>query len=258
MKLKSHVKVALNRLFRPLDNQLVHVRYASRVEELELIDYVTEHSSDLLGLVLAARQALGRDCTFVQIGANDGVYYDPYRAHILERGLQGVLVEPLPWVFERLKENYQGVPGLRFANVAIGAKSGDLEMFRMIQTGAHYRPDFDDMTSSSRAAAEDMIRRLNLQARIETLTVPCLTLEDLIRQEGIARPSFLWIDVEGGEWEIFRTIDFESWRPAYIQFEHVNLDRDTLQTCYKLLHEHGYGLTRVHLDTIAIHQDACK
>ncbi len=40
---------------------------------------------------------------FIQVGANDGVLDDPIRALILEYRLAGLLIEPLPDIFEKLK-----------------------------------------------------------------------------------------------------------------------------------------------------------
>ncbi len=41
--------------------------------------------------------------TFVQIGANDGVWNDPIEPYLRGEKWRGVLVEPVPYVFARLK-----------------------------------------------------------------------------------------------------------------------------------------------------------
>src|SRR5438552_16548503 len=46
----------------------------------------------------------------VQVGAHDGAVVDPLRAELVYRRWRGVLVEPVPYVFERLRANYEGNP----------------------------------------------------------------------------------------------------------------------------------------------------
>ena len=52
---------------------------------------------------------------FIQIGANLGNNpYDIIWRLVRERNWSGVLVEPLPHIFQQLKENYADVPNLHF------------------------------------------------------------------------------------------------------------------------------------------------
>src|SRR5262245_48292496 len=61
--------------------------------------------------------------TFIQIGANDGLRNDPIREFIVRDAWTGVLVEPLPDVFDLLKKNYSGraAARLEFVNAAISS-----------------------------------------------------------------------------------------------------------------------------------------
>ena len=59
---------------------------------------------------------------FVQLGANDGILCEGYglRSILLEQKHNAILVEPLPEVFERCKENYKDANStLYFENIAI-------------------------------------------------------------------------------------------------------------------------------------------
>lgn len=46
---------------------------------------------------------------FVEIGANDGEQHDHLRPLILGEEWRGIMVEPVPYVFERLRQNYDRV-----------------------------------------------------------------------------------------------------------------------------------------------------
>src|SRR4051812_34422848 len=85
-------------------------------------------SDVLLKMVLSGGKT--QDFTFIQIGANDGVSNDPIRRYVVEYGFKGVLIEPQPDVFTRLKANYSGMPGITFENAAIAACDGEIEMYR--------------------------------------------------------------------------------------------------------------------------------
>jgi len=63
----------------------------------------------------------GSAIKFLQIGANDGLRNDPIREHILRNQWDGVLVEPIPGIFEILVNNYNKLPELEFVNAAISS-----------------------------------------------------------------------------------------------------------------------------------------
>ena len=49
-------------------------------------------------------QRYNQPLSFIQVGANDGVYGDPLRSYVRRFGWKGILVEPQQDVFERLVE----------------------------------------------------------------------------------------------------------------------------------------------------------
>jgi hypothetical protein len=61
----------------------------------------------------------------VQIGSNDGNAGDPIRSLVLQNpSWVALFVEPVPFLFERLRQNYSDSPRFRFENVAIGERPG--------------------------------------------------------------------------------------------------------------------------------------
>lgn len=60
---------------------------------------------------------------FIQVGSNDGVTGDPINCFVNNYNWQGVLVEPIPFLFEKLKINYdQRKENLQFLNCAVSAE----------------------------------------------------------------------------------------------------------------------------------------
>src|SRR3989344_626219 len=65
-----------------------------------------------------------RNVFFIQIGANDGMKFDSTYLYVKKYNWRGILVEPVGYVFEKLKDNYRSVNGLIFENAAIGERDG--------------------------------------------------------------------------------------------------------------------------------------
>ena len=66
------------------------------------------------------------NCQFIQVGANDGSLNDPLRKFVIKKFLKGVMIEPQPEIFEKLKNNYEkfDLDGILFENIAIDNDSG--------------------------------------------------------------------------------------------------------------------------------------
>src|SRR5271155_2568223 len=103
---------------------------ASQVFGYELKPHLSHQAPSIDILDLAIRDLMARepDIFFLQIGAHDGVSYDPIHNYIAKHHWKGLLVEPQPAVFQKLKENYAGEKQLLFENSAIAQQDGTLEL----------------------------------------------------------------------------------------------------------------------------------
>jgi hypothetical protein len=70
-----------------------------------------------------------RSFFFLQVGALDGVVDDPLHRYVRARNWHGILVEPQPFHFRRLVENYAGLEDLRFVNAAITEQVGLRDLY---------------------------------------------------------------------------------------------------------------------------------
>lgn len=194
---------------------------------------------DVFRLAVEALMAKrGDGLRFVQIGANDGVFSDPIREYILARGWHGVLVEPQPDVFERLKLNYPGAADrLTFEQVAIGPE-GTLTLYRPPKGKA------DDwglsvVSADPRVAA----RSLHISHdQLERIEVPSIPLSALMERHGIEQLDVLQIDVEGLDWQVLQTLDFDRLRPTLIQFESGHMPRSQITEAVHELNARGYDV----------------
>src|SRR5262249_47535508 len=84
----------------------------------------------------------GKPAVVIKVGANDGLQGDPIAELIRQNSIWDVLfIEPLPHIFRRLIENYQGSPQYRFENVAISWKRGARRMYYVSDGIKRIRPN---------------------------------------------------------------------------------------------------------------------
>ncbi|MFM7683833.1 MAG: hypothetical protein ACKO7P_13995, partial [Bacteroidota bacterium] len=62
---------------------------------------------------------LPEDVFFVEIGANDGVDFDPIYQAVIKKKWSGVYIEPQKSVFMKLQSNFLGCENIYFENIAI-------------------------------------------------------------------------------------------------------------------------------------------
>jgi FkbM family methyltransferase len=138
---------------------------------------------------------------FIEIGANDGVEDDHLRPFIVENEWSGIMVEPVPHLFERLRRNYAGLERVVLENVAIADRDGRVPFYHPPEG------DFDKIGSFSRETTLRLARALqfpDLDDRIVTTEVPCLSFESLCRRHHVERLDLLVVDTEGYDFEILK------------------------------------------------------
>lgn len=183
----------------------------------------------------------GTAITFVQVGANDGVFVDPLRPFIAKYPWRGILVEPQPDVFERLVNNYRPYADrLIFENVAISEDKSGLILYRapqgLVKDGVY-------ASSVASSDASTAAKQLGIAVKnLEKVVAPCLTLDELVAKHGFSSIQILQIDVEGYDWQVLRTLDLKLTMPSIIQFESGHLTRADCNKTVDHLTRHGYEI----------------
>lgn len=170
--------------------------------------------------------------TFIQVGASDGLRWDPLRKHIIKNRWQGTFVEPLPPVFELLKNNYRYLTkrqNLTFVNAATSSEAGGGLTFWACSREFLSKLDVDQalywlrMSSLQREFIEEKLRVIaghpSPSDSVESVDAPIITLADVVEQnfEGEA-PDLLFIDAEGHDDAVIYGYDFKSGKPRWIVF----------------------------------------
>jgi FkbM family methyltransferase len=195
----------------------------------------------LIALVAATRPT----ATFIQVGSNDGEQQDPLRSAILSRSWSGIMVEPVPYVFERLRANYGHLERLSLENVAIGAVDGTATLYHLAQA----RPDelaslprwYDALGSFSRDVVRSHASYIpDIEDRIVETPVRVLRFDTLCRIHAIETLDVLHIDTEGHDYEILKLVDLEHLKPLVVIYEHIHLSPADAAACAALVARFGY------------------
>ena len=197
---------------------------------------------------------------FVKIGANDGITGDPcsdiFLAHTNWRGL---LIEPVPYCFERLQENFRDSRRFRLEQVAIGATAGEATFYYVDEKAVRDLPWlpswFDQLGSFDR---RHIVKHLDgaLEPFILECKVQVRPLSDILLRNGIQEVHLLHVDTEGHDYEVLKTVDFAQHPPLSIFVEHKHLPESQKSGMLHLLHHHGYFVRDCGSDYFAVHQVA--
>lgn len=194
--------------------------------------------------------------SFVQVGSNDGVKFDPICLQVRTRGWTGVMVEPVPYLFERLEANHGGGRRVRLENAAVADRTGTQPFYFLARSsgGEPALPDWYDALGSFRRDVVLSHREHipDIDDRLRVLDVPCLTFEDLCRKHALTRLDLVHVDTEGYDYEVLKQVDLGRWAPAVVLYEHKHLRPDERTAAERLLEEHGYDRVSDDTDTLAV------
>jgi FkbM family methyltransferase len=142
---------------------------------------------------------LGPRSVIVDLGANKGEFAN---AMAQQFGCRVYSVEASPETFNRIQDG----PLIRKFNAAICGSSGPVKL---------------NVSSNSEATS---LKRLNSFDYVDVVTVPGLTLNEFLKNNGIAKIDLLKVDIEGAEIEMFNscpddflrsidqiTVEFHEW-----------------------------------------------
>ena len=208
----------------------------------------------------------GKDFFFIQIGANDGITGDNLTRYIKKYNWKGILVEPVPFVFERLKINYRDFSNLIFENSAISTHTGFAKFYSIAERDLnnnnlfeHYN-DFkiDQLSSFEKATLmKHTYMHPDFQNLIIETEIATLNITDLLSKHNVEKIDLLQIDTEGFDFKLLISIDFHKVSPSILIFEHQHMKQEDYKKLLNKLKKYGYKNYKYNWDTVSIKTIEC-
>lgn len=195
--------------------------------------------------------------SYLQIGAHDGILVDPMYDFVLKHPntVRGILIEPIPSVFEKLKTNYSNFPYIVPLNLAIHNSKRSATMYKVKESVLPKKHKF----ASGWASLDSMHwKRMDgiVESDIEEIVVNCMTVAEVLSKYEFGCPDVLVIDTEGYDYEILQDIDLSAIRPILIRFEHglstKTMSSNELDQLINKFNSHGYQVILEQNDATAL------
>jgi FkbM family methyltransferase len=168
--------------------------YSQSLEE----KYILEYFGDYVG-------------TFCSLGESDGETYSNVRALAL-KGWRGILVEPVPKAFEKMKELYKGYRGFYLKNYAITDFNGT-KIFNVNKKGV-VNGDCGLLGTFHQSEME----RFKRLTDYEQIPVRCHHWKTAINGWRIKEFDMISIDIEGDELNVLPDINLSKTRAVCIEW----------------------------------------
>ena len=168
-----------------------------------------------------------KDVSILVIGANDGPSTDPIFPLMHEHlNWRGTFVEPVPYLFEKLRWNYAARADCTFVNVAVSTATGTLRFHYVSPQARKEHPEFPTWVEQLGTFDKSIILNC-LEGRLEPyiveVEIEAITLRELFTRAHVTTLDVLMIDSEGHDWKILQQLDLQQFQPAVILFENCFL-----------------------------------
>jgi len=197
------------------------------------------------------RGKYNKDFYFVQIGANNGVRYDPIHELVKELNLTGLAIEPIKEYYDELVVNYADY-NVTTVNRAIYSENTKISMFKV-----HENANVPEWTRGIASFDKDFYRKSNtgLQSVITEEVVNTITFDDLLKDYSVDRITLLQMDAEGYDYNLLKMFPFDKFQPDVVHFEHGlpnnNMSIAQFEEIVKMLSNYGYNILLEYYDCIA-------
>ena len=162
---------------------------------------------------------------FLQVGSHVGNSLNDhlFGENVINKNI--ILIEPVPYLFNTLKENYSSKVKkntIQFLNIAISNKDESLTLY--VPSSTNDFSKFPYWASQLASTNKDHISTHIPNLLVDTITVPCFTLNTLIEKMGIQHIDYLMVDTEGHDYDILMDLDLSKIKPKKIRFENKHMD----------------------------------
>ena len=163
--------------------------------------------------------------TIIQIGSHVGKSPNDPIFNLVDESTTMILVEPVSYLFEQLKNNYkerfENTSNIFFINKAVSDYIGEIEL-----TIPSEKNDFSSYPYyASQLASVNPNHALSHfnHLIVEKIMVKTTTINEIVKEYNISEIDLLHTDTEGHDYTIIMNYNFEI-KPKKIMFEHKHMD----------------------------------
>ena len=198
-----------------------------------------------------------QDFGLVVIGAHSGLFLKDLVSEYQDQNI--LLVEPVPYNYEILNSEYKDNPKITICKNAIIDKSKKdffyyVKKESITKLGKHWASQIGSFDKNHILNHKN--KRFDIKEDdIETIQIEFITFDDLIQKYSIKSIDKLQIDVEGAEYKIMNSINFQKIEINKILFESKHFDGTfvegkKLQEIQEKLKSNGYKLQQIDKENI--------
>ena len=198
-----------------------------------------------------------KDFGLVVIGAHFGVWLNEKISEYKDKNI--LLVEPVPYNYKILQKKFSEDKDIFICTNAIFSENSKKVFYFVKETsipklGKHWASGIGSFNKQH--ILNHKSKRFEItDDDIDNIEVDFITFDNLIKKYEIKTIDNLQIDVEGAEYEILNSIDFENIKINSIQFESKHFDGtftegSKLNLIKEKLINNGYNLTKLDAENI--------
>jgi FkbM family methyltransferase len=180
--------------------------------------------------IISSRIKTSKDFNFIQVGGFDGISNDIIKPIISNYQIEGIILEPQVFAYEKLVRNYKEFPNVEILNVGVS----DADCIRDF----HFTKDYPSQVCS--VDYDHLIKHKVPPSHISNRKVQFLTIDSLMVKFEMGNLDFLQIDAEGHDFSIIKSINFRNNRPRIIRFEAVHMTQNKLSELLSILSDYEY------------------
>jgi FkbM family methyltransferase len=160
----------------------------------------------------------------IQVGAHIGNTLNDKLFNKIDKNIIYILIEPVPYLYKQLVENYKNKSNVILLNIAISNKTEPLTLYIPSEKNNFSKLPF--WASQLASVSKDHLNIHIPELIVEQISVECKTLNDIIKEYKIENLEAIYTDTEGHDYEILMDLDLDLLNalPKTIFFEHKHLD----------------------------------
>ena len=171
----------------------------------------------------------------VIVGAHNGLGLEEL---ILDQKNKVLLIEPVNYNFQSLKNRFKNINNIIFENVGVSDEKKQIKFYYVKESsikklGKEWASGIGSF--KKKHLLDHHRKRFQItESDIEEVDVKIVVFNDLVEKYNISEIEYLFIDTEGYDYQIIKSIDFNKTKINKVKFEYKHLD-DTFKFDIRLL-----------------------